>query len=205
MHGMTLLFYGFSAILLYAACRVVSARNPVHAVLHLILAFFTAACLWMLLEAEFLALALIMVYIGAVMVLFLFVVMMLDIDLARLRQSFWRYFPLGAGVGILVALEMGLTLGSRFFREQSLAALPSRAAEASNTRELGALLVTDYAYPFELAALVLLAAIVGAVALTYRKSFLRRSPDPERQVRVSAADRLRLVSMPAEKEEDGVC
>lgn len=194
----TLLFFFFSAILVFAALRVISARNPVHAVLNLILAFFTAACVWMLLEAEFLAMVLVMVYIGAVMVLFLFVVMMLDIDIDKLRQGFWRYLPLGALVGVLVVIELGMVLSQRYFLEMPVSASPPE----SNTHMLGILLTTQYVYPFELAAVVLLVAIVAAVTLTYRgKSRNRRDSNPADQIHVKAADRMRIVQMPVEKDE----
>jgi NADH-quinone oxidoreductase subunit J len=196
----TFVFFSLSAILVFAALRVITARNPVHAVLNLILAFFTAAGLWMLLQAEFLAMVLVMVYIGAVMVLFLFVVMMLDIDIDKLRQGFWRYLPLGAIIGILMVVEMSMVLGSRQIQNMGpqMLTLP---AGTSNTRELGALLVTEYAYPFELAAVVLLVAIVAAVALTFRGKKQTRYTDPAEQIRVRAADRLRIVKMPAEQDE----
>ncbi|MDR0672412.1 MAG: NADH-quinone oxidoreductase subunit J [Zoogloeaceae bacterium] len=193
----TFLFFFLAAILVFAALRVITARNPVHAVLSLILAFFTAAGVWLLLEAEFLAMVLVMVYIGAVMVLFLFVVMMLDIDLDRLKQGFWHYLPLGALVGLVVVAEMALVLGSGYFYTQD-ASLP--AAAASNTRELGALLVSRYVYPFELTAALLLVAIVAAVALTFRGRKQTRRSDPADQIRVKADDRLRIVKMPTEAE-----
>jgi NADH-quinone oxidoreductase subunit J len=195
----TFVFFFLAAILTFAALRVITARNPVHAVLNLILAFFTAAGVWLLLEAEFLAMVLVMVYIGAVMVLFLFVVMMLDISVDVLRQGFWRYLPLGAVVGLVVVIEMGLVLGSRYLQEPN-SSLPAAAATASNTRELGALLVGEYVYPFELTAALLLMAIVAAVALTFRGAKKTRSTDPAKQIRVKAADRLRIVKMPVEKD-----
>jgi NADH-quinone oxidoreductase subunit J len=194
----TFVFFFLAAILTFAALRVITARNPVHAVLNLILAFFTAAGVWLLLEAEFLAMVLVMVYIGAVMVLFLFVVMMLDIDIDRLRQGFWRYLPLGVFAGLVMVLEMCLVLGSDYFYAPD-ASLPAAAA-ASNTRELGALLVSRYTYPFELTAALLLMAIVAAVALTFRGAKKTRNIDPEVQIRVQAADRLRIVQMPVEQE-----
>ncbi len=196
----TTVFFFLSAILIFAGLRVITARNPVHAVLHLILAFFTSAGLWLLLQAEFLAMVLVMVYIGAVMVLFLFVVMMLDINLDQLRQGFWKYLPLGAVIGILIAIEMGMVLGSRYFQVLD-SEVPGVAANASNTRELGALLSTDYVYPFELAAVVLLVAIVAAVALTFRGPKKTRYTDPAAQIRVKAADRVRVVKMPVEKQD----
>jgi NADH-quinone oxidoreductase subunit J len=196
----TFVFFTLSAILVFAALRVITARNPVHAVLNLILAFFTAAGVWLLLEAEFLAMVLVMVYIGAVMVLFLFVVMMLDIDIDKLRQGFWRYLPLGALVGVLLVVEMGMLLANRYFQAQQDGNVPAVAADASNTAELGRLLATQYVYPFELAAVVLLVAIVAAVALTFRGRKSSRYSNPADQIRVQAADRLRIVKMPVEKD-----
>jgi NADH-quinone oxidoreductase subunit J len=168
--------------------------------LFLVLAFFTAAALWMLLRAEFLAIALVLVYVGAVMVLFLFVVMMLDVNLERLREGFWKYLPLGAAVGIVIVLEMGLVLGGRYLR-----ALPGPAdpgAGYSNTRALGRVLYTDYVYPFELAAVVLLVAIIAAIALTLRRRKDTKYQDPARQAAVKRSDRVRMVSMRAEKNQD---
>ncbi len=197
----SLVFYVFSAVLLYAGVRVITARNPVVAALHLVLAFFTAAAIWMLLRAEFLAIALVLVYVGAVMVLFLFVVMMLDINVDRLRERFWSYLPLGATVGILMVLEMALVLGGRYF---GLAAVPAPAdpgAGYSNTRALGQVLYTDYVYPFELAAVVLLVAMIAAIALTMRRRKGTKYQKPALQVRVRRNDRVRMVTMPAEKSE----
>ncbi|MGB4466474.1 MAG: NADH-quinone oxidoreductase subunit J [Azovibrio sp.] len=196
----TTVFFFLSAMLIFAALRVITARNPVHAVLHLILAFFTAAGLWVLLQAEFLAMVLVMVYIGAVMVLFLFVVMMLDINLDQLRQGFWSYLPLGTVIGILMVIEMGMVLGSRYFQVPD-SDLPNVAANASNTQELGALLSTDYVYPFELAAVILLVAVIAAVALTFRGPKKTRYTNPADQIRVKAADRMRIVKMPVEKQD----
>jgi NADH-quinone oxidoreductase subunit J len=191
-------FYAFSAILLLAALRVITARNPVHAALYLVLAFFTAAAIWLLLRAEFLAITLLLVYVGAVMVLFLFVVMMLDINLERLREGFWQYLPLGAAVGVLMAAEMAAVLAGRWF---GLTAPPKALPAAySNTKELGRLLYTDYAYAFELAAVILLVAIIAAISLTLRRRKDARTQDPSEQVRARPAERVRLVSMKAEKE-----
>jgi NADH-quinone oxidoreductase subunit J len=191
-------FYFFAAVLVFAALRVITARNPVHSALFLVLAFFTAAAIWMLLRAEFLAITLVLVYVGAVMVLFLFVVMMLDINLDRLREGFWSYLPLGATVGILMVLEMGLVLGGRYFSEV-VPRTPADSGQAySNTKELGRLLYTTYVYPFELAAVVLLVAIIAAIALTMRKRKDTKNQDPAKQVMVKKADRVRLVSMPSE-------
>ncbi|MCX7961030.1 MAG: NADH-quinone oxidoreductase subunit J [Burkholderiales bacterium] len=194
----TVLFYAFGAVLLAAALRVITARNPVHAALYLVLAFVTAAALWLLLHAEFLALALVLVYVGAVMVLFLFVVMMLDVNLERLREGFRQHLPLALAVGVLMAVEMALVLLHRW---QGVAAPPrALAPEDSNTRALGRLLYTQYAYAFELAAVVLLVAIVAAIALTLRRRKDRRLVDPAEQVRARRAERVRLVSLPAEKD-----
>jgi NADH-quinone oxidoreductase subunit J len=194
----TLVFYFFAAVLLAAALRVITARNPVHAALYLVLAFFTAAAVWLLLRAEFLAIVLVLVYVGAVMVLFLFVVMMLDINLERLREGFWQYLPLGAAIGALMAFEMALVLYGRF---SGLSAAPRALPPGySNTRELGRVVYTDYAYAFEIAAVILLVAIVAAIALTLRERKDSRSQDPSRQVRVRRAERVRLVAMKAEKE-----
>ena len=192
-------FYFFSAILLFAGLRVITARNPVHAALNLVLAFFTAAGLWILLEAEFLAVTLVLVYVGAVMVLFLFVVMMLDINLDKLREGFWDYLPLAVPVVVLLMLEMAVVLGGKYF---ALSAMPSPAARPegySNTKELGRLLYTDYVYPFEIASVILLVAIVAAIALTMRKRKDTKYTSPARQVRVKRNERVRLVSMRSEK------
>jgi len=196
-----LVFYFLSAILLVAGLRVITARNPVHSALYLVLAFFTAAGIWMLLEAEFLAIALVLVYVGAVMVLFLFVVMMLDINLDRLREGFWDYFPLAASVGVLMALEMTMVLGAKHFGPERVAAPAPHGADYSNTAELGRLLYTEYVYPFELAAVVLLVAIVAAIALTLRRRKDSKYIDPAEQVRVKRNDRLKIISMPAEKRD----
>ena len=196
-----ILFYIFAAILLIAALRVITARNPVHAALYLVLAFFTAAAIWMLLRAEFLAIVLVLVYVGAVMVLFLFVVMMLDINLDRLREGFWSYLPLGAMVGVLMVIEMVLVLGGKYFDTGHLPNPADPGAGYSNTKALGRILYTDYVYPFELAAVILLVAIVAAIALTLRRRKDNKRQVPAEQVAVKRADRVRLVSMPSEKKE----
>ena len=193
-------FWFFAAILLYAGVRTITTRNPVHAALFLVLAFFTAAAIWLLLRAEFLAITLVLVYVGAVMVLFLFVVMMLDINLDRLREGFWRHLPLGIVIGLLIVLEMG-TLVLIGFERASLPLPAEPGPGYSNTRELGRLLYTDYVYPFELAAIVLLVAIIAAIALTMRKRKDTRYQNPAQQVVVRREERVRLVSMPAEKKE----
>ncbi len=187
-------FYAFAAILLLAALRVITARNPVHAALWLVLAFFTAAALWLLLYAEFLAVTLVLVYVGAVMVLFLFVVMMLDIDFDRLRDGLWRHLPVAALVGILVAIEMVMVVGSREeFGAQAVLSPGAPPAGYSNTKALGRLLYTDYVFPFELAAVVLLVAIVAAIALTLRRRKETKYQDPTEQLAATKAGRLRIV------------
>ena len=192
-------FYAFGAVLLASALGVITSRNPVHAALFLVLAFFTASGIWLLLRAEFLALTLMVVYVGAVMVLFLFVVMMLDINLERLREGFWQYLPLGALVGVLMAAEMAAVLYGRW----SGLAVPPKALPPgySNTKELGRLLYTDYVLAFEIAAVVLLVAIVAAIALTLRQRKDTKGQDPSAQVRVRRADRVRILPMPAEKKD----
>jgi NADH-quinone oxidoreductase subunit J len=199
MEFKTVLFYIFSAITVVAALRVITARNPVHAALFLVLAFFNVAGLWMLLQAEFLALALIMVYVGAVMVLFLFVVMMLDINIERVRQGFWNNLPLGALVGLLMVGEMAVVLSGRYF---GLASLPPQnmPANYSNTKELARLLYTDYAYPFEIASVILLVAIIVAVMLTLRGRKDNKAMHSSDQIAVKAKDRMRLVKMAPEVE-----
>jgi NADH-quinone oxidoreductase subunit J len=189
-------FYLFAAVLLFAAFRVITARNPVYAVLYLVLAFSQAAAIWLLLRAEFLAISLVLVYVGAVMVLFLFVVMMLDIHIDSLRAGFWRHFPLAGFIGALIALEMAAVLmgGFRVGEGSKVAALPL-AADYSNTKELGKLLYTQYLFPLEVAALILLVAIVAAIALTLRTRKDSRRMDPSEQVRVKAADRLQVVKL----------
>jgi NADH-quinone oxidoreductase subunit J len=198
----TFVFYAFAAILLFAATRVITARNPVHAALFLVLAFGTTAGLWMLLEAEFLAIALILVYVGAVMVLFLFVVMMLDINIDRLREGYWDYLAPGLTVAGIMVLEMAIVLAGRHAGLLALAAPTPKPAGYSNTRELGRLLYTSYALPFEIAAVILLVAIVAAIALTLRARKDSKYQDPARQIRVRRESRVRLVSMPAEKSRD---
>ncbi len=194
-------FYVFAAIMLFAALRVITARNPVHAALNLVLAFATASGLWMLLEAEFLAIALILVYVGAVMVLFLFVVMMLDINIDRLREGYWDYLVPGLAVAGIMVAEMIVVLGGRHFGLLAQAPVPKRAGY-SNTEELGKVLYTHYVYPFEIAAVILLVAIVAAIALTLRRRKDSRYQDPARQVAVRKQDRVRLVTMPAEKARE---
>jgi len=193
----TAIFYFFAAILVFAGLRVITARNPVHAALFLVLAFFTAAGLWILLEAEFLAITLVLVYVGAVMVLFLFVVMMLDINLDKLREGFWDYLPIAGFVSVLLMIEMALILGSRHFGLDVMATPEPHPADYSNTKELGRLLYTDYVYAFELAAVILLVAIVAAIALTLRRRKDSKFIDPAEQVKVKRNDRLRIIKMKA--------
>ncbi len=190
-----IIFYTLAAILLFAAVRVITTRNPVVAALHLVLAFFTAAGIWLLLEAEFLAIALVLVYVGAVMVLFLFVVMMLDINLDKLREGFWDYLPMAGIIGLLMAVEMVMVLGGKFFIS---AKMPPKPADYSNTAELGRVLYSDYLLPFELASVVLLVAIVAAIVLTLRDRKESKSMNAADQVLVKKADRLRIVSMASE-------
>lgn len=194
------LFYVFSALLLFAAFRVITARNPVHAVLYLVLAFFQAAAIWILLKAEFLAITLVLVYVGAVMVLFLFVVMMLDINVDSIRQGFWKHFPLAAGIGALIALEMATVLMGGFrLSEEPKAALGVAQAgvQYSNTKELGKLLYTAYLYPMQVAAIILLVAVIAAIALTLRERKDSKHVAAFDQVRVKARDRMEVIKMSA--------
>lgn len=195
MNTTTALFYLFSIVLLFASLRVITARSTVHAALFLVLAFFTAACVWMLLEAEFLAITLVLVYIGAVMVLFLFVVMMLDINTDKFREGFWKHFPVAGFVGALIALEMALVLMGGF--DLPDASEPSAEALAlGNTRLLGIELYTNFLYPLQIAAVLLLLAIIAAIALTLRRRKDSRYLDPSEQIKARKADRVRLVQMP---------
>ena len=221
MDVLTALFYVFSAVLLFAALRVITARNPVHAALYLVLAFFQASGVWMLLKAEFLSISLVLVYVGAVMVLFLFVVMMLDINIDSIRQGFWKHFPLAATVGAVIALELAAVLmaGFRISEPHHAAALlpltpevvdaaanaASAAAghvvmpEVSNTKALGILLYTEYLYPVQVAAIILLVALIAAIALTLRARKDSKYQNPSDQVRVKARDRVELIKMDAVK------
>lgn len=195
------IFYTFAAILVFAGGMVISSRNPVHSALFLVLAFFTSACLWLLLEAEFLAIALVLVYVGAVMVLFLFVLMMLDINFVPLREGFMRYLPIGIVVAVAMMVEMALMLGPKYFGVEQFQAPARHAADYSNTEELGEVLYTVYMYPFEIASVILLVAIIAAIALTMRKRpETTKYQDPSKQVLVKKADRLRVIKMAAEKK-----
>jgi len=194
------LFYVFSTVLLFAAFRVITARNPVHAVLYLVLAFFQAAMVWMLLKAEFLSIALVLVYVGAVMVLFLFVVMMLDINIDSIRKGFWKHFPLAALMGVVIALEMAAVMMKGFRLGEPLAApsaMGQAAAQVSNTKELGKVLYLQYVYPLEVAAAILLVAMIAAIALTLRQRKDTKYTSPSDQVRVKSKDRLSVLKMSA--------
>jgi NADH-quinone oxidoreductase subunit J len=191
------LFYVFSAVLLIAAFRVITARNPVHAALFLVLTFFQAAMIWMLLKAEFLSITLVLVYVGAVMVLFLFVVMMMDINVENLRIGFWKHFPFAALVGVVIALEMAAVLMGGFRVVDEPVAVVAGAAQVSNTKELGTLLFTQYLYPLEVAAAILLVAMIAAIALTLRARKDSKYVSPGDQVRVKSRDRMTVVKMAA--------
>ena len=208
MDAKTGFFYLFSVVLLFAAFRVITARNPVHAVLHLILAFSQAAAIWLLLKAEFLAIVLVLVYLGAVMVLFLFVVMMLDIHIDTIRKGFWKHFPLAAFIGAMIALEMAAVLmgGFRGLDEPKAAAVVLDAAGQvvpySNAKALGKLLYTEYLYPVEIAAVILLVAMIAAIALTLRQRKDTKAIDPSSQIRVRAKDRLQVVKLAVTRKPD---
>lgn len=200
------LFYLFSALMLFAAFRVITARNPVHAALYLVLAFFQAAGIWLLLQAEFLAIALVLVYVGAVMVLFLFVVMMLDVNIDSIRVGFWKNFPLIGVFGAIIALEMSWVLIGNYrgteIPKMVNAVVPhaDKLAQVSNTKDLGILLYTQYLYPLEIAAVILLVAIIAAIALTLRQRKDTKSVNAADQVRVVARDRMQVIKMKATQE-----
>jgi NADH-quinone oxidoreductase subunit J len=202
MEFKTALFYAFALILVFAATRVITDRNPVHAALFLVLAFFSAAGIWLLLKAEFLAIVLVLVYVGAVMVLFLFVVMMLDINVGKLRDGFWGYFPLAATIGVVIALEMSAVLLSGFWATD--AQVPAASANIGGTKELGLLIYTEYVYAFEVAGTILLVAIIAAVALTLRGRKDSKYFDPGKAVKVKASDRLRIIKMKSESNRPSV-
>jgi NADH-quinone oxidoreductase subunit J len=207
MNSITALFYVFSGVLLFAAVAVITARSTVHAALYLVLAFFSASCLWMLLRAEFLAITLVLVYVGAVMVLFLFVVMMLDINTDAFRQGFYKHLPVAGFVGALIALQMALVL-MRGFNTPAPQPNP-KEAEIGNTKLLGIEIYTDYLYPLQLAAVLLLVAIIAAIALTLRERKDSKAQDPAEQVKAKKADRVRLVKMaptvdaPSQPKQEG--
>jgi NADH-quinone oxidoreductase subunit J len=197
----TVIFYVFAVLTVVSATSVVTVRNPVHAALFLVLTFFTSAAIWMLLEAEFLAISLVLVYVGAVMVLFIFVVMMLDINIARLREGFVRYLPLGLLVAaIMLAMMLSIVTSDTFVLEAGSEPAP-KPADFSNTKALGGLLYTHYVFAFEIAAVILLVAIIAAISLTMRKRALTKYQNPSAQIQVRKADRLRIVKMPAGEEK----
>ncbi len=197
MNTVTVLFYFFSAVLLFSAFRVVTAKNPVHAVLFLVLSFFQAAMIWMLLKAEFLSIALVLVYVGAVMVLFLFVVMMLDIKIENLRSDFWKKFPAAALIGTLISLEMIAILMGGFVTPDMVVNNAPIDSTVSNTRHLGVIMYNQYLYPLEVATAILLVAVIAAIGLTLRHRKDTKHVDPSRQVRVRASDRLVVLKQDA--------
>ena len=195
------IFYLFAGMTVLSAALVVTVRNPVHAALFLVLAFFSSAAIWLILEAEFLAIILVLVYVGAVMVLFLFVVMMLDINLAPLREGFARFLPVGLTVAVLMVIAMGLVLKTVYLDAIHLDVVTEPPADYSNTLELGKVLFTDYLYPFEIAGAILMVAIIAAISLTMRKGKSRKTQDPNIQVNVRSKDRVRIVKMESEKKD----
>lgn len=201
MNFQDFVFYSLATVLVISALGVITFRNPVHSALLLVLAFVTSSGLWLLLEAEFLAITLVLVYVGAVMVLFLFVVMMLDINLDRLREGFWKWFPFGAALALVMAVEMSMVLMGKQFGLENMPAPELKSVDYSNTKELGRLIYTEYVYAFELAAVILLVAMVAAIAITLRHRTDKKSPDASRQIAVNRNERLRIVPMQAEKKE----
>ena len=197
MTFLQLTFYVFGAILVFASLMVVTIRNPVKSALFLVLAFFSAACIWVTLQAEFLAIVLVLVYVGAVMVLFLFVVMMLDIDLAKMRAGFTRYLPIGGLIAVLLVVEIALVLNGTFTVEK-FSNPAAFGADYSNTKALGRLIYTEYVYAFEIAAFILLVAIIAAISLTMRRRPDTKYINPGDQVLVKREDRLRIVKMQSE-------
>ncbi len=200
MGAIEIIFYLFSAILIGSALSVVTVGNPIYAVLFLVLSFFSAACIWLLMHAEFLAIVLVLVYVGAVMVLFLFVVMMLDVNVNPLKEGFARYLPIGLLVAFAMALQMFLVIWTRGL--ESMPMPEPKPDDYSHTTELGMLLYTKYLYAFEVAAVILLVAIIAAIALTHRQRPGTRKQDPARQVQVKRSDRVRMVKMQSEGEEN---
>jgi NADH-quinone oxidoreductase subunit J len=199
MDTLSILFYIFALVLVYAGFRVITARSPVTAALHLVLAFASASCVWMLLQAEFLAISLVLVYVGAVMVLFLFVVMMLDINIDSLRQGFWKHFPVAGFIGVVIALEMAAVL-TRGFDLPTAKAFPPDVAKVPNAKALGIELFTHYLFPVQIAAVILLVAIIAAIALTLRKRKDSHFQSTSEQVKVKKADRLRVVKVAPQVE-----
>ena len=201
MTFLQLIFYIFATVLVGASLMVITVRNPVRAALFLVLAFFSTACLWLTLEAEFLAITLVLVYVGAVMVLFLFVIMMLDVNIAQMRAGFARYLPLGLIVAVVMAGELTLVMLSGEFGLDHVPRPAGQAADYSNTRALGEVIYTGYVFAFELAALILLVAIIAAISLTLRRRPQTRTQSPQKQVRVRKQDRLRVVQMPTSQQD----
>ena len=196
------IFYFFATILVLASTMVVTVRNPVHAALFLVLAFFTSAAIWLLMEAEFLAIVLVLVYVGAVMVLFLFVVMMLDINLVPLREGFSRFLPVGLGVATMIIVSMGIVLKTVYLDGAHLDVINRPPPDFDNSMELGKLMFTEFLYPFEIAGAILLVAIVAAISLTLRKGRSKKTQNPNEQVSVRRADRVRIVKMESEKKSE---
>lgn len=194
-----IVFYVFAAIMVFSALMVITVKNPVQAALFLVLTFFSCSAIWMLLEAEFLAITLVLVYVGAVMVLFLFVVMMLDINVARMRAAFIQYLPIGIAVLVTMAVMMFMVVGADHFGLEQVAAPARHAADYNNTRELGLVLYTVYVYPFEIAAVILLVAIIAAIALTLRRRPKTKYQNPDLQIAVQRNDRIRMVKMDSEE------
>ena len=196
-----IIFYVFALIMVFSASMVITIRNPVKAAMFLVLTFFASAAIWLMLEAEFLAIVLVLVYVGAVMVLFLFVVMMLDVNIARLKEGFIHYLPVGIGVALLMVIMMVMMVGPEYFGLDKMAAPVRHAADYNNTRELGSILYTVYVYPFEIAAVILLVAIVAAIVLTLRRRPKTLHQHPEDQIAVKRKDRVRMVKMDAEERK----
>ena len=200
MSFIEIVFYVFSGVMILGALGVVASRNPVHSALSLVLTFFATAGVWLLLEAEFLAITLILVYVGAVMVLFLFVVMMLDINVTKMREGFMRFLPVGILIALLLVVQMVLVVGPENFGLDVVAEPARQTADYNNTKELGKVLYTDYVYPFEIASVILLVAIVAAIALTMRRRPETKYQTPAKQIMVKKEDRLRIIKMDAEKK-----
>lgn len=195
-----IIFYIFSGMLVFSATMVVVSRNPIHAALYLILSFFASSAIWLLLQAEFLAITLVLVYVGAVMVLFLFVVMMLDIDKVVVKEGFISYLPAGIGFAILMIIAMGLVVGSDYFLSEKYTATLQLDPDYSNARELGVAIYTKYLYQFEIAGAILLVAIIAAITLGMSKLKIKKAQNPDQQVNVKKQDRLRVVKMQAESK-----
>ena len=200
MSFLEIVFYVFSGVMILGSLGVIASRNPVHSALSLVLTFFATSGVWLLLEAEFLAITLVLVYVGAVMVLFLFVVMMLDINVTKMREGFMRFLPVGILVALLLLVQMVLVVGPENFGLEVFAEPARQAADYNNTKELGKVLYTEYVYPFEIAAVILLVAIVAAIALTMRRRPETKYQTPAKQIMVKKEDRLRIVKMDAEKK-----